>query len=178
MQRTLRLPLVALLFGSILGSAQIVSFGVRAGIPINNLISAGKGRSASTEWYAIGPTIEVKLPFRFAVSSDFLYVQIVLGLPSGSPAATVHRWGLPVLLKYDVASAPARPFVHAGISFNRIFGVESASECGLPARHVPQPPDKRLIANWPDPRFSADMRLASDWECWHGRVISNTLGLK
>ena len=129
MLRTMRVW-VALLFGSFLASAQIVSFGVRAGIPINNLISAGQGRSASTDRYAIGPTIEVKLPFRFAGSCDFLYEQIALGLSSGSLTATVHRWELPVLLKYDMASGPARPFVHVGISFNRIFGVESASECG------------------------------------------------
>jgi hypothetical protein len=37
------------------------------------------------------------------------------------------------------------------------------------------PHDKLLSADWPDPRFSAVMRLASDWECWHGRLISNTL---
>jgi hypothetical protein len=40
------------------------------------------------------------------------------------------------------------------------------------------PHDKLLSADWPDPRFSAVMRLASDWECWHGRLISNTLRLK
>jgi hypothetical protein len=40
------------------------------------------------------------------------------------------------------------------------------------------PQDKGLLANWPDPRFSTDMRLAENWECWHGRLISNTFGQK
>jgi hypothetical protein len=40
------------------------------------------------------------------------------------------------------------------------------------------PHDKLLSADWPDPRFSAVMRLASGWECWHGRLNSNMLRLK
>jgi hypothetical protein len=40
------------------------------------------------------------------------------------------------------------------------------------------PHDKRLLANWPDPGFSADMRLAGDWKCWQGRSTSNKLHTK
>ena len=119
----------ALLLGSLVLRCQTVSFGVRGGLPIDNFFSADGGTRARTQRYTVGPAMEVGLLRGFAAGADFLFEGATLGLSAGSSSAKVHRWELPLLLKYKTISVPAHPFVYAGISFNRVFRIAGARPC-------------------------------------------------
>ena len=88
-------------------------------------------RSYSTlKDYAIGPTIEVGLPYRgLAVEIDALYRPMNLtmaavgsdGSLNSISAATVVSWQFPALAKYRFSFHPLKPFIEAGPSF-RVAG--------------------------------------------------------
>lgn len=105
--------------------AQVVSFGVKAGVPATEspfqfLTSASKSR------WTVGPSIEVRLTHHLSVELDALYrgadIEALSG--AGSPDAlsvflaqgTTRAWDFPVLLKYRIVDGPARPFVSAGMT--------------------------------------------------------------
>jgi hypothetical protein len=88
-------------------------------------------RSYSTlKDYAIGPMIEVGLPYRgLSVEIDALYRPMNLTMaavgPDGSlngiSPATVVTWQFPALAKYRFSFHPLKPFIEAGPSF-RVAG--------------------------------------------------------
>jgi len=94
-------------------------------------------RSYSTlKDYAIGPTLEVGLPWRdLAVEIDALYRPMNLTMagvnPDGSlnsiSPATVVTWELPALAKYRFGSRSVKPFIEAGPSFRVSGNLNGAS---------------------------------------------------
>src|SRR5712692_1984948 len=86
-------------------TAESFSYGLKAGVPLNPLLSAAPGEDALTHRYTLGPSLEVGISRRWAVSADLLYK--VLGLGS---KLRVNRWEAPLLLKYRFAGARFRPF--------------------------------------------------------------------
>ena len=90
-----------------------------------------RSRSYSTlKDYAIGPTLEIGLPWRgLSVEIDALYRPMNLTMagvrPDGSlhsiSPATVVTWQFPALAKYRFGSRPLKPFIEAGPSF-RVAG--------------------------------------------------------
>ena len=94
-------------------------------------------RSYSTlKDYAIGPTLEVGLPWRnLAVEIDALYRPLNLTMaginPDGSlnsiSPATVITWELPALAKYRFGSRSLKPFIEAGPSFRVSGNLNGAS---------------------------------------------------
>jgi hypothetical protein len=109
--------------------AQTFSFGLRGGVPVSNLADADRGLKAETDRYVVGPTVEIVFPRSWAVSVDLLYQRARFGVSTpAAPAATAHRLQLPILLRRGF-SVRARPFVGAGMVFNRFFTVEGAMEC-------------------------------------------------
>lgn len=122
-----------LFFGVALAApAQIVSFGVRGGVPVTN---AMPGRYFSTLSYVdtgrwtIGPTIEFHLPFHLSIEVDALFrgyrsgnastLRLGAELPSilYSFQQDVKAWDFPLLLKYRFPGRAIRPFVNAGASW-------------------------------------------------------------
>ena len=122
--------LAILLFVPVPVLAQTVRFGVRGGLPISVSLSANRPYNASTQRYVIGPMVEISLPYGFAAGADFLLQAATVGVAAATSRATVRRWEFPVLLTYHTRSLPAHPFVRAGLSFNRVFDVGGATECG------------------------------------------------
>jgi hypothetical protein len=70
-------PLFLLLLGAVSAWAQLFSYGVRAGVPLNKFLDAAKSQqfafNATTNRYIVGPTAELHLPFGLGVEFDILY---------------------------------------------------------------------------------------------------------
>lgn len=97
--------------------------------------------TSTTNRYIVGPTVELRLPFGFGVEADALYrhfsynavaslVDAVSTLSSSGSA-----WEFPLLVKKRFAKGPIRPFVDAGVSFNKITGLsQTVSGVVFPSR--------------------------------------------
>ncbi len=120
--------LLLLLCGSV--QAQSLSVGLSAGAPLNPLMTSAEGQTAATQPYTFGPALRVDLPHGLGVDLEVLYKRFRLGFVADPARATVHRLEFPVMLRYRLSRLPARPFVHAGMSFNRIVAVSGANACG------------------------------------------------
>src|ERR1700733_4150603 len=83
--RTLRThfmrPLILLLLAATPAFSQLVSFGLKGGVPLTDFVDAASGTNAAgfidfathTNRYIIGPTGELHLPFGLSVEVDILY---------------------------------------------------------------------------------------------------------
>ncbi len=111
------------------GLSQSVSLGLTAGIPISPLIAASAGYGSSTGRYTFGPALRVGLWRGFGFDAGLLYKKYAFGFDPEPGRAVVHRIEVPVLLRYSVARLPARPWLHAGMSFNRVLAVNGANNC-------------------------------------------------
>jgi hypothetical protein len=121
--------LAALLVSSPL-LAQVVSLGLRAGIPITPMFTAGGRQQASGSRYTIGPLIEVRLWPGAGVGADFLLHHAGLAISTaGSRRAEIWQWQVPITFIYRFG-APTRPFVRTGVSLSRVFDISGATECG------------------------------------------------
>ena len=122
-----------------LASAQIVSVGVKVGVPVTqalpNYYFPSSSSMLDTGRWTLGPTIEFRLPFRFSVEVDALYrgyrQQFSFAsdefIPVGantipaiyiSSQSNTKTWDFPVLLKYHIGTRRFRPFVDAGYTFS------------------------------------------------------------
>lgn len=105
--------------------AQLISLGVKAGVPMTDATYG----SQESRPFIIGPSVEVKLPARFAVEVSALYRRIGTGSQSGSAddlsqpyflyRLRGNSWEFPVLGKYYLRPRDAhwQPFVGAGFAF-------------------------------------------------------------
>jgi hypothetical protein len=100
--------------------AQPVSVGVKAGVPFNTAPDVVQGHSLDSRYWTIGPTVELRLPARFAISLDALYrtfdssFQRNAGSAVFSHSTEAGHWEFPLYLKYRFAEGPIQPFVSAG----------------------------------------------------------------
>lgn len=115
--------------------AQIISVGVRGGVPLNDAFTAATNAMLplSTDRFVIGPTIELHLPFGLGAEADALYRSYTVG-------GTVTQWEFPILATYHFHKIGPmfRPFVDVGPTFNHIsapanFSVKSAAGFALGA---------------------------------------------
>ncbi len=113
--------------------AQTASFGLGAGVPLNNLLSASDDLSGSTLRFTFGPALWVGLPRGFGIDVELLYKRMDFGFASDPNRATVRRLELPLLLRYSFSRLPVHPWVHAGMSFNRVIAIDGANVCARPA---------------------------------------------
>lgn len=131
-------PLLLLLLGAIPAFSQLVSFGVKGGVPLTDFVDAASGTNAAgfidfathTNRYIIGATGELHLPFGLSVEVDVLYrhlnyqetSQAVDVLTSSS--TTGNTWEFPILGKYRfLRTKLMRPYVDAGVSFDTLQGL-------------------------------------------------------
>lgn len=147
-------PLVLYFFSAALACAQIVSVGVKGGVPataaVADFYSSATNILDTGRWTA-GPTIEFRLFFGFSVEADALYrgyreqfsfASNEVIIPPGTsvnpmiPAFFVSSqsntkvWDFPLLLNYHIGSHRFRPFVDAGYTFShRTSDVTSVSRC-------------------------------------------------
>src|SRR5579884_2471507 len=101
---------------SLPASAQFLSVGIKAGVPLNDAFNGQI--STTTNRYIIGPQAEVHLPFGLGVEADALYRHYAI---AGQGAS---EWQFPILLKYRFKGVPlVRPFVDAGPVFNHVSDI-------------------------------------------------------
>ena len=132
--------LVLYFFTAAMASAQIVSVGVRGGVPATPAVAdyfTGPTHILDTGRWTVGPTIEFRLPFGFSVEADALYrgyreqfsvaasfippgANLISAIPVifVSSQSNTKVWDFPLLLKYRVGSRQFRPFVDAGYTFS------------------------------------------------------------
>jgi hypothetical protein len=112
--------------------AQPFHAGVKVGLPLTDFINTVSAQSSTvTNRYLVGPTFEVHLPFGLGVEVDALYrhfnYKAVVG--SGTNALTslntAGAWEFPLLLKYRFAGTLARPYVVAGVAWDKVSGLST-----------------------------------------------------
>jgi opacity protein-like surface antigen len=129
-------PLFLLLFAAVSGWAQPFSFGVRAGVPLNNFLNAAQCQqfafNATTNRYILGPTAELHLPFGLGVEVDVLYRHFdyngsgtLAGVVTSS-SATGNAWEFPLLAKYRLPTKIVHPYVDAGVAWDTLSGLTQA----------------------------------------------------
>lgn len=110
--------------------AQSLSFGLSMGTPLNDLATADSTRIANTKRFTLGPSLRIDLPLNIGLDLDVLYKQFEFGLASNPSRFTAHRLELVPMLRYDFTRLPIHPYVHAGLSFNRVFALGGSDVCG------------------------------------------------
>ena len=135
---------VLLLMAGGCASAQVFSFGLKIGLPLNGpLRGAAPQFEVRTHRYTLGPTVELKLLHGLAFETDLLYKRLEYVFlrqgPSNTQAATpvkISRWELPVLFKYKFAGQHFRPFLDLGGSFNRVVHIDGMNVAELRHRQT------------------------------------------
>ncbi len=85
--------------------------------------------TTTTNRYIVGPTVELRLPAGFGVEVDALYRHFRYNTSANllDAISTVNTssdaWEFPLLLKKRFMHGPIRPFLDAGVSFNKISGL-------------------------------------------------------
>jgi hypothetical protein len=105
--------------------AQTFSAGLRSGVVVPSGLAADGSQGVSA---LIGPAVEMTLSRGVGIELEFLVRRI--GIPASAVPARAVAWQFetPSTFKYQFP-APAKPFMRAGISFNRIFAVSGATQC-------------------------------------------------
>lgn len=118
--------------------AQPVSFGIKAGVPLSDLVNATSvfagpagfsNDTSMTSPYIVGPTVEARLPLGLAIEVDALYRHLnytstfdtcilcgSLAGSSGMTKATAGDWEFPLVVKYRFHAKRVRPYVDMGVA--------------------------------------------------------------
>ncbi len=98
---------------------------------MDDLISADAGLTATGGRFTFGPALHVGLPHRFGADLELLYKRMDFGFEAEPSRAVVHRLELPLLVRYVFSTSRVHPWLHAGMSFNRVIAVNGATLCAL-----------------------------------------------
>jgi opacity protein-like surface antigen len=125
-----------LLLGAVSAWAQLFSYGVKAGVPLNNFLDAARSQhfafNANTNRYIVGPTAELHLPFGLGVEVDILYRHFdyngsgtLVDVITNS-RTTGNAWEFPLLAKYRFPTKLVHPYVDAGVAWDTLSGLTEA----------------------------------------------------
>ena len=129
-------PVFLLLLGAVSAWAQLFSYGVKAGVPLNNFLDAARSQhfafNANTNRYIVGPTAELHLPFGLGVEVDILYRHFdyngsgtLVDVITNS-RTTGNAWEFPLLAKYRIPTKIVHPYVDAGVAWDTLSGLTEA----------------------------------------------------
>jgi outer membrane protein W len=114
--------------------AQPFSAGIKAGLPLTDFVNTVTGvTSTTTNRYLVGPTAELHLPWGFGVELDALYRHFdytnIVGSTLGAVGSvnSAGDWEFPLLLKYRFPAKVVRPYVDAGVAWDKLSGVTNAA---------------------------------------------------
>lgn len=146
------------------GQSQIVSFGVKGGIPLTEAVSSRYQSfgSVNTGRWTVGPTVELHLPWNFSIEFDALYRtyrstnQYIFSYGSEySPILYMSRqdvgaWDFPLLLKYRFSflGEKVRPFLTAGKLWTRESIDSVANQTCMGSSSSCIPPDSFRLINY------------------------------
>jgi hypothetical protein len=137
--------------------AQPVSYGLKAGLPLTDLVSTVQGdTTAATRRYLVGPEVEVRLPLGLSVEFDALYRHFSYAnyeALAGTVVTTIGssgNWEFPLVVKYRLRGRLVRPYVEAGVAWDVMSGLQNTSTtspCSLRvcegANYPPTPSSQR-----------------------------------
>jgi hypothetical protein len=118
--------------------SQLVSVGVKAGVPLTNVYSTQQvpdGNAFTSETrFTVGPTVELHLPLHFSVELDALWRRSSFSTIGGNFSnvaqdSAVNDWQVPLLAKFDAGVGPVHPFVDAGPVYRHV----STSSSSVPS---------------------------------------------
>jgi opacity protein-like surface antigen len=131
--------LLLLLFLTILPAfSQRFSVGVKGGVPLNDFMNGARNQNFSflttTNRYVIGGQAELRLIAGFGVEFDALYRHysfntnqtVTGGAFTTTASTTTGAWEFPLLLKYRFPTPVVRPFVDAGVAWDRLSGLKQS----------------------------------------------------
>jgi hypothetical protein len=121
-------------------SAQLVSVGALGGVRLTDGFSYGD----ESRRYVVGPSVEVRLPARFAIEADALYQRVgetdslIASLASPFFFITRERgnsWQFPLYMKYYFRPQTAawQPFIGTGFAFRTVSFHGDTSEASAAA---------------------------------------------
>lgn len=126
LQRWVLVPLFLLLFAAVPAHSQLLSFGLKAGVPLTSAYSA---LTSYDRPYIIGPTAELHLPFRLSFEVDALYRRN--GYESfgnfSSFRTELNDWQIPFLGKYELKGGFFRPYIDAGVTYRHVSAASGPS---------------------------------------------------
>lgn len=123
-------------------SAQVLSPGVIAGAPFNDVVysgvvgSSGPLSAAESANYTVGGSLQVNLPANFRLEGDVLYRPYdltlnyyLLGLEGGETVTSISasQFRFPVLLQYRFGPRIIKPFVEAGASIDHLANISATT---------------------------------------------------
>jgi len=124
--------LLLLLVMTSTGAFAQLSFGVRGGLPFNDFFHAVSGQGPTTfqsnaTRFILGPTVELHLPAGFGLEADALYRNFeynasLNGVDTLLQNKANSAWEFPLLLKYRLPGPFVRPFLDAGVAWDRWSG--------------------------------------------------------
>jgi opacity protein-like surface antigen len=116
--------------------SQPFSFGVKGGMPMTDFLNAARTQnftaSTVTNRYIVGATAELRLPFGLGVEADVLYRHFRYSSSGGIGSiatnltnmdTTSGAWEFPILAKYRFKGKIVRPFVDAGVAWDKLSGL-------------------------------------------------------
>jgi opacity protein-like surface antigen len=125
-------PLCLFILTAAAGVAQPFGVGIKGGVPMTDFLNAARSQtfsfSANTNRYVIGPAAELRLPFGLGIELDALYrhYSYTGGGLAGvalNIVTTGGAWEFPLLAKYRFKAPIARPFVEAGVAWDKLSGL-------------------------------------------------------
>ena len=129
-------PLCLLFLSAAAAFSQPFSFGVKGGMPLTDFVDAVRAQninaSTTTNRYIVGVTGEARLPFGLGVEVDILYRHFRYSSSGGLGAiasnftsmdTTSGAWEFPVLAKYRFKGKIVRPFLDAGVAWDKLSGL-------------------------------------------------------
>ncbi|MBY0505477.1 MAG: hypothetical protein K2X03_16305 [Bryobacteraceae bacterium] len=109
---------------------QSVGIGIKAGVPLTDVLQPGAITRAKvdTTRLAIGPVMEVRFPFGLGIEVGALYKRFRQTGQTGPRDLTVidqsgRSWEFPVLAKVRLPGVGIRPYVEGGFSYNRLTDI-------------------------------------------------------
>jgi hypothetical protein len=105
-----------------------LAFGIKGGMPFQDLVDAKPPYESVFKKWTFGPMIEIDLPGGVGAEAELLYRGT--GYRYAEQDTKVGSWEVPVLLKYRFPAAVARPYIGAGVSFRHIGDLKQLSAPG------------------------------------------------
>ncbi len=118
--------------------AQQFGIGIKAGVPLTDVLKPGALRQAKVDMtrLAIGPVLELRLPFGLGIETGALYKRFNQTGQTGPRGLTVidqgaKSWEFPVLGKVRLPGVGARPYFEGGFSYNRLTDIVKPFETAI-----------------------------------------------
>lgn len=121
----LKLCSLLLLIASAPLSAQLLNWGVKGGVPLNDAVKAAGTFNPEFHRWTIGPMVDLNLPAGFGIEADMMYRRI--GYSANTPfingVFNSSAWSFPLLVKYKFPGNLARVYVDTGYVFRALTDV-------------------------------------------------------